>query len=133
MSLRCVRSPDAPKMTSENGSSAYGMAAELVAKRGEQPVREGVVAPRAEAREERRGDGRRRHRLLDGILDGPAALARILDVGLEAFELGVGGQSGRRQLEQPRADHRAPIPERGDLPQVHPGLRPGPELEAFGV
>src|SRR5262245_7535953 len=46
MSLRCVRSPDAPKRTSENGSSAYGMAPELVAERGEQPVREGVVAPR---------------------------------------------------------------------------------------
>src|SRR5437773_11148226 len=43
MSLRCVRSPDAPKMTSENGSSAYGMAPELVAERGEPPVREGVV------------------------------------------------------------------------------------------
>src|SRR3989475_9135905 len=43
MSLRCVRSPDAPKMTSENGSSAYGMAPEVVAERGEPPVREGVV------------------------------------------------------------------------------------------
>src|SRR6267378_5885359 len=110
MSFRCVRSPDAPKMTSENGSSAYGMAPELVAERGEQPVREGVVAPRAEAREERGGDGRRRHRLLDGVLDAPAALARVFHVRLEALELRVGGQGGRRQLEQPRADDRALVP-----------------------
>src|ERR671937_1339384 len=83
MSLRCVRSPDAPKITSENGSSAYGMAPELVAERGEQPVREGVVAPRAEACEERGGDGRRRHGLLHGVLDRPAPFARVLHVRAE--------------------------------------------------
>src|SRR6185503_21092354 len=75
MSLRRVRSPEAPKMTSENGSSAYGMATELVTEGGQQPVREGVVPPGAEAREERGGDGGRRHRLLHGVLDGPAPLA----------------------------------------------------------
>src|SRR5260370_16009718 len=74
MSLRCVRSPDAPKMTSANGSSAYGMATELVAERGEQPVRERIVAPRAEAREERGGDGGRRPRLVARVLHRPPAL-----------------------------------------------------------
>src|SRR5260370_41744974 len=82
MSLRCVRSPDAPKMTRANGSSAYGMATELVAERGEQPVRERIVAPRAEAREERGGDGGRRHRLVDGVFHRPPALARGLDIPL---------------------------------------------------
>src|SRR2546423_14036275 len=89
MSLRCVRSPDAPKMTSANDSSAYGMATELVAERGEQPVRERIVTPRAEAREERGGDGGRRHRLVDGGFHRPAALARVLDIRLEGVGLRV--------------------------------------------
>src|SRR5262249_12086448 len=118
MSLRCVRSPDAPKMTSENGSSVYGMAPELVAERGEQPVREGIVAARAEAREERRGDRRRRHRLFDGVLDGPTPFAGIVHVRAEIVELGIGGQRGRRQLEQPRADDGALVPQFRDLRQV---------------
>src|SRR2546423_6484338 len=104
MSLRCVRSPDAPKMTSANGSSADGMATELVAERGEQPVRERIVAPRAEACEERGGDGGRRHRLVDGVLHCPPALARVLDIRLEVVELRIGRQRRRRQFEQPRAD-----------------------------
>src|SRR5215831_17347483 len=98
MSLRCVRSPDAPKITSENGSSVYGMAPELVAKRGEQPVRERIVATRAEAREERRSDGRRRHRFLDSVLDRPAPFAGVVDVCAQIFELRIGGKRGRRQL-----------------------------------
>src|SRR3989442_4905951 len=108
MSLRCVRSPEAPKMTSENGSSAYGMAPELVAERGEQPVREGVVAPRAEAREERGGDGRCPHPLLDGVLDGPAALAPVLHERPEALQPRVRRQGSRRQLEHPPADDPSP-------------------------
>src|SRR5687768_14751886 len=89
-SLRRVRSPEAPKMTSENGSSSYGMATELVAEGGEQPVREGVVTARAEPREEGGRDGRRRHGFLDGVLDRPAAFAGVLDVGLEVLEGGIG-------------------------------------------
>src|SRR2546425_11243176 len=61
-SFRRVRSPEAPKMTSENGSSAYGMAPELVAERGEQPVREGVVHQEA-LREEGSSDAAARSRI----------------------------------------------------------------------
>src|SRR5262245_64490006 len=107
MSLRCVRSPDAPKMTSENGSSVYGMTPELVAESGQQPVRERIVAARAEAREERSGDGRRRYRFFHGVLDGPAPFARVVHVRPQIVELRIGGEGSRRQLEEPRADDGA--------------------------
>src|SRR5687767_15894866 len=94
-SLRRVRSPEAPKMTSENGSSANGMTTELVAEGGQQPVRERVLAPRAEAREEGGRDRGRRHRLLDGVLDGPAALAGVLDVRLQMLEPRVRSEERR--------------------------------------
>src|SRR5688500_18305742 len=118
MSFRRVRSPEAPKMTSANGSSAYGMATELVAKRGQQPVREGVFSPRAEARVQRGRDDRRRHRLLDGVLDRPPALAGIVDVGLELREGGIRSQRVGGQLEQPRAHDAALVPQRGDSGQI---------------
>src|SRR3989338_1357832 len=96
MSFRRVRSPEAPKMISANGSSADGMAPEGVAERDEQPVGEGVLAARAEAREERRRDRGRGHGLLDRVLDGPAALAGVLDPRRERGErrLARGGGGG---------------------------------------
>src|ERR1700694_3623653 len=45
---------------------------------GEHLFAEGVLLPRAEAREQRRGEHVRRNRLLDCGLDGPTALTRIL-------------------------------------------------------
>src|SRR5438105_4179091 len=110
-------------MTSENGSSAYGMAPELIAERREQPVREGVVTPRAEAREQRRRDRGQRHGFLDGVLDRPAPFAGVLDVALQTLEPGVVRQCRRGELEQPRADDGALIPELGDLRQVESVLR----------
>src|SRR3990170_2710465 len=107
MSLRRVRSPDAPKMISANGSSADGMAPERLAEGGEQPVGERVLAPRAEAREERRGDRGRGDRLLDGVLDRPPALAGVLHPGLEPGERRVGAERVGGQLEEPGADHAA--------------------------
>src|SRR5260370_12161166 len=109
MSLRCVRSPDAPKMTRANGSSAYGMATELVAERGEQPVRERIVAPRAEAREERGGDGGRPHRLVDGVFHPPPALARVLDIPLEVLAPRIGPQPHPPQLQHPPPAHGSPV------------------------
>ena len=53
------------------------MPAELVAHRRQQFVLIGGFAPRAEALAERRGEDRRRHRLVDGGLDRPASLAGI--------------------------------------------------------
>src|SRR5260370_38975491 len=122
MSLRCVRSPDAPKMTRANGSSAYGMATELVAERGEQPVRERIVAPRAEAREERGGDGGRRHRLVDGVFHRPPALARVLDIRLEVVQLRIGRPRRPPQREQPGAAGGSLGPEPGAPRQVDPRL-----------
>src|SRR2546423_9966909 len=107
MSLRCVRSPDAPKMTSANDSSAYGMATELVAERGEQPVRERIVAPRAEAREERGGDGGRPHRLVDGCLHPPAALARVLGRPPSGPGVRIGPHAPHPRPEPPRAHRRS--------------------------
>src|SRR3990172_4543947 len=111
MSLRRVRSPEAPKMISANGSSADGMAPEGPAERGEQPVREGVLPARAEAGVERRGDGGRGDRLRDRVLDGPPALAGVLHPRLEAGERRVGAERVGGQLEEPGADHAAPVPE----------------------
>ena len=109
-------------MTSENTSSPDGMATELVAHRGQQPVREGVLTPRAEAREQRGGDGRGRNALLHRVVHRPAALAGILDPGLERAQLGIGGQRVGREVEQPRAHHAALHPELGDGRQVEPVL-----------
>src|SRR5437762_38255 len=118
ISLRYVRSPDAPKMISENGSSTDGMASERIPQRGQEPVGEGVVTPRAEAREEGGGDGRRGHRLVDGVLHRPAPLTRVLDVGFQRGELGVGGERVGGQLEQPGAHDAALVPQVGDARQV---------------
>src|SRR5690349_15064122 len=99
-------------MTMVTGSTSlmmrlHGVAAELVAQRGEEPLAERVVFPRAEAGEERRRQDRRRHRALDGFVGRPATLARIFDVGLQAVERRLLVQGARRQLEQPRADDAA--------------------------
>src|SRR5207237_1098945 len=120
-------------MTSENGSSAYGMAPELIAERREQPVREGVVTPRAEAREQRRRDRGQRHGFLDGVLDRPAPFAGVLDVVLQTLEPGVVRQCRRGELRPPRADDGALIPELVDLRQVESVLRGRHQLDAFGV
>src|SRR5262245_39569512 len=98
-------------MISANGSSADGMATKRVTERGEEPVRERVVATRAESREERRGDRRRRHRLVDCVLHRPPAFSRIFDEGLEARQLRVGGERARGELEEPGAHDAALVPE----------------------
>src|SRR5438105_7345509 len=134
MSLRFVRSPVAPKITSVNRSSTTdGVTSELVAERGEEAVGEGVVAARPKAGVERGGDGGRGDRLLDGVLDGPPALARVLDVRLHGLEVRVLGERVGRQLEQPRSDHAAVVPERRDAGQVEPVRRIPHELEAHSV
>ncbi len=90
--LLCVRSPDAPKMTSANGSGVrrsdspssqrvlllrrgrhqsgrlHRVAAELVAQRGGDLRREVLLVARGEAREQRGGDHRRRHVLGDRLV-----------------------------------------------------------------
>src|SRR5438105_14115165 len=102
-------------MTSENGSSAYGMAPELIAERREQPVREGVVTPRAEAREQRRRDRGQRHGFLDGVLDRPAPFAGVLDVAIQTLEPGAVRQCRRSELDEPRAVDGALTQDLGEL------------------
>src|SRR4026207_1100156 len=84
------------------------VAAELVAQRREglRPVR--VVLARAEAGEQRQGDDRGRDVVVDGVLDGPAALARVGDPALDVLEVpAVRVGCATRPLGQPRPGGRA--------------------------
>ena len=112
---------------------AHRVAAELVAQRGEHAPRERVAIARIEAAEQRHGDDRRRHVLVDGGLDRPAAFARIVDPALEAVELGVLLERVDGQVEQPRAHHAAVLPDLADLLQVERVLGLLEHLEALGV
>src|SRR3954470_21425 len=114
ISLRIVRSPEAPKMTSTHGSGVrrswspsssgfccwgssvtaiglrsrlHRMAAELVAQRRVHLRRVALLLARREAREERGRDHRRGDALVDRLQHGPAALAGVLDVALDALEV----------------------------------------------
>src|SRR5579883_3042118 len=104
MSLRLVRSPDAPKMTMRQGpgleigrsaAASWGagsfwrsmsasrllfrVAAEFLAHRRKDAVGEIGLPSRREALEERRADHGRGHALVDGRQRRPAALARVGD------------------------------------------------------
>src|ERR671930_389806 len=110
----------------------HRVAAELVAQRGVDLRREVALPARVEAREQRRRDDRHRHAALDGVLDGPAALAGVLDPPLDpgqlvAFEL----ERAPRELAEPRADHRALLPEVRDPGVVDPERGGLQEAEAL--
>src|SRR4051794_34666510 len=80
------------------------VATELVAQRGVDLRRERVLAARREALVERRRDDRCRDALVDRILDRPAALAGVLDVGLERLEvIALELERARGELVEPRA------------------------------
>src|SRR5579884_1164961 len=117
MSFLCVRSPEAPKMTSAHGSgvrrsarpSARGfscccaavavntlrslfralleVAAEALAHGGEDAVAPVGLAARGEAVEQRRGEHRSRHALFDRGLDRPASLAGVAHAAGVLLEL----------------------------------------------
>ena len=91
-----------------------GVPAELVAKRGEHAVGERILLAGAEAREERGGDRPGRHRLVDRILHGPPALARVLHPPADLLERGILRERAARQLDQPGAHDAALHPEVGD-------------------
>src|SRR6185503_6322967 len=110
------------------------VAAELVAQRREdlRPVR--VVLARAEAGEQRQGDDWGRDVVFDGVLDGPAALARVGDPALDVLEvLAVRLECATRQLEQPRPDDRALHPQFRDRAEIEVVVARVHDLEAFGV
>ena len=79
---------------------------------------ERVLLPRAEAGVERRGQHVRRDRFLDRGLDGPAALAGILDVAGEFLQLRILRQRGGAEIEQPGRDDAAAPPNLGDVRHV---------------
>src|ERR1700678_2323959 len=95
MSRRLARSPAPPKITRTQGSAGFAtgsislfrpgldlgfdVPAELVSHCRQQLVGEAFLFARAEAGIERRGQDIRRDGLFDRRLDGPAALAGILD------------------------------------------------------
>src|SRR5258708_4778593 len=89
---------------------AFDVSAEAEAHGGEHLFAEGVLLPRAETREQRRGEHVRRNRLLDCGLDGPATLARILHETGEAIQLRVLRQRGSPKIEQPGRDDAAAPP-----------------------
>src|SRR5215204_216801 len=141
-SLRFARSPVAPKMTSVVGwtgslsspaTSGFAfrcsivaigppplgrllaldrVAAELVPERGVHLRRVRLVLPRREPREQRGGDDRRRHGLVDRVEDRPAPLARVRDPAADIGQVvALLLERERRQVEQPRAHYRALTPE----------------------
>ncbi len=99
------------------------MAAEAEAHGRQHFLAESLLLPRAEAGVERGGQHIGRNRFLDRRLDGPAALAGILDKAGEMSELRIARQGRRAEIEQPGRDHAAAPPDLGDVGQV--------ELEAL--
>src|SRR5206468_3803958 len=81
-----------------------GVAAELVAQRCEEALRERVGLPRAEPAEQRRGQHGQRDSPVDSLVQRPSSLAGVFHVPFDASELGVLGQRAGRELEQPRSD-----------------------------
>src|ERR1700682_4084550 len=76
---------------------------------------EGLLLAGGDALQERQGDDRGWHVLVDGRLHRPAALAAVLDVAADAGETGIFLQSVVQELEQPRAHHAAGAPDAGDF------------------
>src|SRR5690606_15177919 len=106
---------------------------ELVAESGEHAEPEGVLLARREAREEAERDRGSADRVGDALVDRPAALARVVDVGLEVTELRVFVERAVREIEEPAADDRAVAPDLGDGAEVEPVRALLEELEALRV
>src|SRR5215218_9579046 len=84
----------------------HRMAAALVAERREDPRAVRVFLARPEPGQQRERDDRRRDVVIDRLLHGPTALARVGDEALQVFEVGsVGLERADGQLEEPRPDH----------------------------
>src|SRR5919109_1614936 len=121
-SVRRVRSPDAPKITTACGSAGFkaiallalllgadGMAAELLAQRRDHFRRVRLVLPRREPREEGKRGDRSRDVLAHRREHRPPALPRILDVPPDRLESRILLERIHEELEEP-GPHDAPIP-----------------------
>src|SRR5262249_46282225 len=85
----------------------FQMPPEFVTHGRQELVGEIGLAARAEPLVESRGEHMRRHALVDGGLDGPAAFAGIGYAAGEFRQARVLNQRGGRQVEQPRRNHAA--------------------------
>src|SRR5699024_1474650 len=83
---------------------------ELLAEGGDRLHGGRLLLPGGEAGEERSGDGRGGHGVVDGFLEGPAALAGVVGVVVDAREARVALEGVDEQLEEPRADDGATLP-----------------------
>src|SRR4051794_12517912 len=113
-------------------SADDGVAAELLAQRGDGLHGRGVDLTRFEPGEQRGGDDVGGHGETHGLVDGPAALTGVLRVALELAQLGVAVEGAVEQVEQPRLDDGtlAPALDRaGDVVHV---LRRLEQLPALG-
>src|SRR5207244_10569093 len=118
-SLLLVRSPDAPKITKTHGSARWlDMTAKLGAQRGEELVREGMVAPRSEARIERCRQHIGGHLFVDRGVNRPAAFARVGHSADKLRKLRISRKRERRQVEEPGTHHAATPPQLRDLREV---------------
>src|SRR5687768_16736236 len=107
--------------------------AELLAQRGGEAGGVVFAVARLEAREQARGDDRRRYVLVDRRLHRPAPFAAVLDVRLDRLERVVFREHLLGQLEQPRADHAAAVPHARHLVEVERELAFAEDLEPFAV
>ena len=93
-----------------------------------------LVLAAAEAGQQRERDDRRGHVEVDGLLDRPAALARVGHPAAHVGEVrAVLGEGVAGQLEQPRADDRAVLPGAGHGLEVDGVLGGVEDLEALRV
>ena len=109
------------------------MAAEAVAEEGQHLHGGGVVLAGREAGEQRRRQHVGRHAQTDRLLHRPPALARVLNVGPDPLQVGVVGQAGGQQFEQPAADDAPVAPHADDGGGVDVKLAGAQQLEALGV
>ena len=86
------------------------MAAELIAQGSDRLHRGGVVLTGDETREDGGADGGDGNSVVDGLFDGPAPLAGILDEAIDILEFGVLSQGTHEQFQQPGPHHGAALP-----------------------
>src|SRR5690349_3648565 len=98
------------------------VAAEFIAHRGEQLVCKHRFATRTKSRIERRRQHIDRYTLLDRRHNCPASFTGIIDIAGETREFRIVGQSGRREVKQPRTNYAAATPKFCYLRKIKPVL-----------
>jgi hypothetical protein len=99
-----------PLLIGHNGALGLDMSAESLAHRRKNFFCKCMLATRAKARVERRGQDCGGDCLIDGGLDSPARLSGILDEPLIGTQRRILGESRGREIQQPRCDDAAAAP-----------------------